>query len=192
MAAPATTRFWGGNGNDLLIGGSGNDIVDGNQGSDTIMLGAGNDVVTWDPGDGDDMVDGGIGQDRLDFNGSNANEIMNISAIGNHVLFNRNIANINMDLDNVEHIKIRALGGSDQVIVDDLNGTDVKLVTVDLSGFDGKGDGAVDDVIANGTSGNNTITLRSVGTASEVDRFGADGARRERRRSASIMSSSVA
>ncbi len=163
----------GGNGNDLLIGGDGNDIIDGNQGNDTIKAGAGDDIVTWDPGDGNDVVDGGAGWDRLDFNGSNASEIMNISAIGSHVLFNRNIANINMDLDNVEHIKIRPLGGTDQIIIDDLRETDVTRVTVDLSGFDGQGDGAVDDVIANGTSGNNTITLRSVGTAIEVDRFGA-------------------
>jgi Ca2+-binding RTX toxin-like protein len=163
----------GGNGNDLLIGGDGNDIIDGNQGSDTVLMGAGNDVFTWDPGDGNDVVDGGIGQDRMDFNGSNASETMNISANGNHAVLNRNIANITMDLDNVEHIKIRALGGTDQITVDDLRDTDVKLVTVDLNGSNDTGDGAVDDVIANGTSGNNTITLRSVGSAIEIDRFGA-------------------
>jgi len=163
----------GGNGSDLLIGGDGNDIIDGNQGNDTVLMGAGNDVFTWDPGDGNDVVDGGTGQDRLDFNGSNASEIMHISANGSHALFTRNIANITMDLDNIEHIKVRALGGTDQIIVDDLRDTDVKLVTVDLSGFDGQGDGAADDVIANGTFGDNTITVRSVGNAIEVDRFGA-------------------
>jgi Ca2+-binding RTX toxin-like protein len=163
----------GGNGNDLLIGGDGNDIIDGNQGNDTVLMGAGNDVFTWDPGDGNDVIDGGTGQDRLDFNGSNASEIMNISANGSHVVLNRNIANITTDLDNVEHIKIRALGGTDQITVDDLRDTDVKLVTVDLNGFDNAGDGAADDVIANGTIGNNTITLRSIGSAIEIDRFGA-------------------
>ncbi|MBI2253461.1 MAG: hypothetical protein HYU58_02455 [Proteobacteria bacterium] len=163
----------GGNGNDLLIGGEGNDIIDGNQGNDTVLMGAGNDVFTWDPGDGSDVVDGGAGQDRLDFNGSNASEIMNISANGGHAVLGRNIANITMDLDNVEHIKIRTLGGTDQVVVDDLHETDVKLVTVDLAGSNNAGDGSADDVIANGTAGNNTITLRSIGGAIEIDRFGA-------------------
>jgi Ca2+-binding RTX toxin-like protein len=163
----------GGLGDDLLIGGSGNDLVTGGRGNDIAHMGSGNDVFVWNPGDGNDLVDGGAGTDRLDFNGSNASEIMNISAAGSHALLNRNIANIAMDLDNVEHIKIRALGGTDQITVDDLRETDVKLVTVDLAGFNNAGDGAADDVIANGTSGNNTINVRSVGTAIEVDRFGA-------------------
>ena len=163
----------GGLGNDLLIGGSGNDFITGGRGNDIAHMGSGNDVFVWNPGDGNDAVDGGSGADRLEFNGSNANEIMNISAVGSHALLSRNIANITMDLDNVEHIKIRALGGTDQITVDDLRETDVKLVTVDLAGPTTAGDGAADEVTANGTSGNNTIHLRSVGTAIEVDRFGA-------------------
>ena len=44
------------------------------------FLGAGDDVFQWDPGDGSDIVEGQAGFDRMDFNGSNANEIMDISA----------------------------------------------------------------------------------------------------------------
>ncbi|MDY0873982.1 beta strand repeat-containing protein [Dongia rigui] len=176
------TQVTGGNGNDVLNGGddndvidgrAGNDIITGGRGSDVAHMGAGNDVFIWNPGDGNDVVDGGAGVDRLSFNGSNANEVMNISALGSHALLSRNIANISMDLDNVEHIAIRTLGGTDQIVIDDLHETDVKLVTVDLAGSATAGDGAADDVIANGTNGSNTITLRSVGSAIEIDRFGA-------------------
>jgi Ca2+-binding RTX toxin-like protein len=163
----------GGLGNDILIGGSGSDLITGGRGNDIAHMGSGNDVFVWNPGDGTDSVDGGAGIDRLEFNGSNVGEIINIGAAGNHALLSRNVGSIAMDLDNVEHIKIRALGDSDQITIDDLRQTDVKRVTVDLAGFNNAGDGAADDVIANGTSGNNTITLRSVGTAIEVDRFGA-------------------
>jgi Ca2+-binding RTX toxin-like protein len=179
---PNMTQVTGGTGNDVLNGGDDSDMIDGRAGNDVITggrsndvahMGAGNDVFIWNPGDGNDVIDGGAGFDRLSFNGSNANEVMNISALGSHALLNRNIANISMDLDNVEHIAIRTLGGADQIVVDDLHETDVRLVTVDLAGSTPAGDGAADDVIANGTQGNNTIILRSVGSAIEIDRFGA-------------------
>ena len=47
----------------------------------------------------------------------------------------------------------RALGSTDNVTVNDLAGTPVKLVDVDESGFDGNGDAAKDNVIVNGTAG---------------------------------------
>ena len=55
----------------------------------------------------------------MDFNGSNANETMEVSAIGGRVRFFRDVANINMDLDGVERIDAEALGGADTVTVGD-------------------------------------------------------------------------
>ena len=154
----------GGNGNDTLIGGDGNDFIDGNQGSDVALLGAGDDVFQWDPGDGSDVVDGQDGTDTLLFNGANVAETMSISANHGKVSFVRDIANITMDLDNIEDIQVNALGDADKITVNDLTGTDVTLVTVDLGANDGAADGAADQVNVNGTNGNDQINVAATAT----------------------------
>src|SRR3712207_4677709 len=65
----------------------------------------------------------------------------------------RDVASVTMDLDDVESVDFRALGGADNVVVGDLSGTDLKTVGLDLRGPNGGGDGAVDSVIVNGTQG---------------------------------------
>ena len=130
----------GGDGNDTLLGGSGNDFVDGNRGNDTASLGGGDDVFGWDPGDGSDVVEGNGGTDTLQFNGSNANEDMVLSANGSHALLTRNVAAITMDLHGMENVNIRALGGTDNITVGDLRGTDVNQVHVDLAAVGGGDD----------------------------------------------------
>ncbi len=153
----------GGNGADRLLGGSGDDLVDGNQGLDLALLGGGADRFQWDPGDGNDVVEGQGGQDELEFNGSNASENIDVSANGPRVQFSRNIANIVMDLDDVERLNFRAFGGTDNVVVNDLAGTDVDLVDADLSVIGGGGDGQADTVTAVGTTGADHVTLESPG-----------------------------
>ena len=98
----------GSNGIDILLGGDGNDFVDGQQGNDVGFLGAGDDVFQWDPGDGSDVIEGQDGTDSMLFNGSAANERMEASANGGRVLFTRDVANIVMDLDDVETIDANA------------------------------------------------------------------------------------
>src|SRR5919198_559069 len=71
------------------------------------------------------------------FFGANIGENIDISANGGRVLFSRDIANVTMDLDDVEQIDYRALGGADNVVVGDLTGTDVTAVTPDLRGPNG-------------------------------------------------------
>ena len=124
----------GSNGVDLLLGGDGNDFVDGQQGNDTGLLGAGDDTFQWDPGDGNDVIEGQDGTDTMAFNGSNISEDMEVSANGGRVRFTRDIANITMDLDDVESIVVKALGGADNLVVNDLSGTDVVNVAGDLGG----------------------------------------------------------
>jgi Ca2+-binding RTX toxin-like protein len=123
----------GSNGADVLSGGDGNDFIDGQQGNDVALLGAGNDLFQWDPGDGSDVVEGQDGNDTLLFNGSNVGEIFNVSANGGRASFTRNVANITMDLNDVERIDLRALGGVDELVVNDLTTTDVNLVAIDLA-----------------------------------------------------------
>src|SRR5690349_15277149 len=118
----------GGNGTDFLLGGDGNDFIDGNQGNDTALMGAGDDTFQWDPGDGSDIVEGQDGDDRMVFNGANIAEKMEVSANGGRVRFTRDVANILMDLNDVEHVDVRALGGADTVTVNDVSGTDLRDV----------------------------------------------------------------
>ena len=151
----------GGDGNDTIIGSAGNDTIFGGRGNDLTNMGAGNDTFVWNPGDGSDTVNGGAGTDTLLFNGANVGENVNISANGNRVLFTRDVANITMDLGSVEHIDFNALGGADNITVNDLTGTGVSQVAIDLAAQPGSGvgDGQADTVTINGTSGDDVINL---------------------------------
>ncbi|WP_375307870.1 calcium-binding protein [Bradyrhizobium sp. A11] len=158
----------GGNGADRLLGGEGNDFIDGNQGNDTALLGAGDDTFQWDPGDGSDKVDGQAGTDTLLFNGSNIGEDITLSAAnGGRTLLTRNVGSITMDLDGIETVAINAQGGSDNILVKNLAGTDAKQVNIDL-GSAGAGDGAADTVTLVGTNAANTIQISGSGTSVTV------------------------
>ena len=161
----------GSQGDDFLRGGDGNDTVVGGRGADTAVLGNGNDTFTWNPGDGSDVVEGQAGTDKLVFNGANINEKIDISANGQRVLLTRDVATIAMDLDGIENIQVNALGGLDTITVNDLTGTAAKQVDIDLSGTvgSGQGDGAADNVIVNGTAGDDTVTVASSGAGVVVN-----------------------
>jgi Ca2+-binding RTX toxin-like protein len=153
----------GGRGSDVQVGGDGNDSVDGNQGNDVALLGAGDDRFTWDPGDGSDVVEGQAGSDAMTFNGSNVSEQFDVSANGGRVRFVRNVGSIVMDLNDVERIDTNALGGADQLIVNDLSGTDLTTVNADLAAALGgaAGDDTPDQVIVNATNGDDVVTASS-------------------------------
>jgi Ca2+-binding RTX toxin-like protein len=160
----------GSNGADLLLGGDGNDFIDGQQGNDVVFLGAGDDVAQWDPGDGNDTIEGQAGTDTMLFNGSGAAEIIDVSANGGRTRFTRNVANIVMDLNDVERIDFNALGGADVVNVGDLSGTDVKQVNVNLAGTLGgaTGDAQPDTVNVTATNAGNVINVLGAGTSVSV------------------------
>lgn len=152
-------------GNDMLLGGDGNDKVTGGRGNDVAFLGAGNDTYIWNPGDGSDVVEGQDGTDTLVFNGSNANENMAISANGGRVLLTRDVGAITMDLNGVEKIQINAVGGADNITVNDLTGTAVTQVAIDLGATPGSpgGDAQRDSVIVNGTQATDHISVVNSG-----------------------------
>jgi Ca2+-binding RTX toxin-like protein len=151
----------GGKGIETLLGGRGNDSIDGNGGNDLALLGAGNDTFVWDPGDGSDTIEGQDGVDTMRFNGANVAEQVDLSANGNRLRFFRVQANITMDTAGVERVDFNALGGADVVTVNDLSGTDVSRVNVDLAGTLGgaAGDGQADRVVVNATNGSDTIDV---------------------------------
>jgi len=176
-----STTVDGGIGNDILTGGSGaerflggpgNDVVRGGRGNDLALMDDGNDTFVWNPGDGSDTVEGQAGTDTLQFNGANVNENIDVSANGGRVRFTRDVANITMDLNAVEHVSFTALGGSDTVTVNDLTGTGVTDVSTDLASPAGSttGDGSADNVVVNGTNNADTLTVAGgTGGASVTD-----------------------
>src|SRR6202012_2055051 len=138
----------GGQGNDMLIGGDGNDTVNGGRGDDVADLGAGDDTFTRNPGDGSDAVLGGAGFDTLAFNGSNVAENFVIGANGSNAVLSRDVGNVLMQMSGIERLRVTAAGGADNVTVNDLTGTGVNLVSVDLAVAPGSndGDGTADNV----------------------------------------------
>lgn len=150
----------GGSGNELFFGGRGNDVVDGNGGADTAFLGDGNDTFVWDPGDGSDTVEGGRGFDTHVFNGSDGNEAFAATADGSGVRFTRSLGGIVMNLDGIEALDLNAVGGTDNVTIDDLAATGLAKVNVDLAGSAGSdfSDGAADSVTIKGTDGVDRIS----------------------------------
>ena len=85
------------------------------------------------------------------FNGANIAENFDVSANGGRVRFTRNIASIVMDLNDVESIDVKALGGADNLVVNDLSGTDLTSVDGDLAATGGGDDAQPDNVIADAT-----------------------------------------
>ena len=167
----------GGSGAETLRGGDGSDTIDGNGGNDLAFLGAGDDTFIWDPGDGSDTVEGQNGNDTMRFNGADGAEQVELSANGSRLKFFRTQGNITMDTAGVERVDFNALGGADLVTVNDLSGTDVNAVNVDLAGTLGgvTGDGAADNVVVNATNGVDTIfvegnadSLKVIGLAAAV------------------------
>src|SRR5215467_10967659 len=152
----------GGDGNDTLLGGDGNDVIIGGRGNDTAQLGAGDDTFVWNPGDASDVVEGQDGTDTLVFNGANINEKIDISANGSRVRLTRDIANVTMDLNGIEHIQLNALGGADNITVNDFSSTGVTQASIDLASplGSGVGDLAADSVTVNGTKGDDHIEVQ--------------------------------
>ena len=158
----------GTNGADVLDGGDDADFVDGQQGNDAVVLGTGDDSFAWDPGDGNDTVDGGSGADSSRVNGSNANESMAVTATGSGARFTRDVAAIVTDLTRVETLRIGTSGGTDNVVVNDLSGSGVSDVDLDLATPAGGGDASADTVTTTGTPVADSLELTSDASSRSV------------------------
>ena len=172
VLADKPTAVDGGNGNDrittgdavdVIAGGNGNDSVDAGRSNDRVDLGNGNDFFVWVPGQGSDTVDGGNGKDVMQFDGSDQNEIMSLSANGSRAVFLRNLGAIRMDLNDIEIFNLRALGGVDDVTVNDLTGTSIRHTDIDLSAAGGGVDQAADVVTLNGTNQADRVDVTALG-----------------------------
>ena len=175
----------GGLGDDMLIGSEGDDLVNGGDGDDAGLLGAGDDTFAWNPGDDNDTLEGQAGFDTMLFNGASVAENIDVSANGGRVRFGfRDIANVVMDLFDVESIDLNALGGRHD------RGQRPQRHRRDraehrLAGALGGGAGDVqpDNVIVNGTNGDDVSVVRATppamtafGLAARVNITGAEAA----------------
>jgi Ca2+-binding RTX toxin-like protein len=124
----------------------------------------GNDRMIWNPGDGSDRNEGGAGIDTVEVNGSNAAETFTVNPNGSRVRFDRTdpapfsidigtSENLVVNANGGEVIDFNALGGADNITVNDLTGTDVTEVNLNLEGGGGK------SVVVNGTAGNDAIAV---------------------------------
>ena len=156
--------------NERFIGGDGNDIVDGGKGNDTAYLGDGNDTFRWDNGEGSDVIEGQGGTDTMVFNGAPVAEQVTMSANAGRLKFFRVQGNVTMDTNGVEIVDDNPVGGADSVTVNDLTSTDVTQTNLDLAGsFGGStADGAVDNVVVNGTNGDDNVSISGNGSGADV------------------------
>jgi Ca2+-binding RTX toxin-like protein len=173
----------GGLGADVVLGSQGDDLINGGDANDAAFMGAGDDTFVWNPGDDNDTLEGQTGFDAMLFNGASIGENIDVSAKGGRVLFSRDVASVTMDLDDVESIDFRALGGADRVVVNDLSGTDVTEVNTDLAAAGGVGDAAADNLIVNGTNGDDVSLVfgdvsgvAATGLGAQVNVTGAEAA----------------
>jgi Ca2+-binding RTX toxin-like protein len=158
--------LFGKGGNDELFGGAGNDTLTGGDGDDKLSGGEGDDTFIWVPGDDNDEIDGGAGFDRLVVTGSTLGEHVDISNDDGFGRFFRDVAGVEILLTDVERIEFQALGGQDTIVVNELTGTSIAQVAIDLAGSPGgsAGDNQVDDVIVNGSNADSNVSISSVGS----------------------------
>ncbi|MFT3883696.1 MAG: hypothetical protein QM703_29215 [Gemmatales bacterium] len=176
IGSPQADLIYGGFGNDIIIGGGGNDVGYGeagddrfgdpaiadpaanDPGNDQFFGGDGSDTLTWDAGDGSDTFEGGTGQDVMIFNGNAAAEVFTFNANGTRLQLLRSVGAINMDLADVEQVNLNANGGTDSVLVNDLYGTGIQLLNLNLGT-----DGAVDAVNVQGRTVADNIMVTTPG-----------------------------
>lgn len=168
VAGAGNDLIHSGAGDDMIFGGSGNDFVNGGRGADAASLGSGDDSFEWNPGEGSDTIDGQSGTDALVFNGAALNETMSLSADGHRAVFLRDLGSIRMDMDNVEVLSLAALGGTDNITINDMSGTDFQRANVNLGLADGTSDGQLDSVIVSGTNDADRVEVTGDGTAVDV------------------------
>ncbi|MGN6369075.1 MAG: beta strand repeat-containing protein [Phycisphaerae bacterium] len=151
----------GSQGDDLLLGGDDADSITGGRGNDTALMGAGDDTFLWNPGDGSDVVEGQAGTDTLVFNGANINENFDLSANGSRLRLSRDVGAVVMDTNALEQINLNTLAGADAVTVNDLTGTGLQTVNLNLGASNAAPDAATDNVIVNGTAAADNVVVAS-------------------------------
>ena len=169
----------GGDGNDTITGGDGNDTLFGGNGNDVIIGGRGNDFAAarqrrrhlrLESGRRQRHGRGRDGTDTLQFNGANVAENIDISANGSRARLTRDVGNVAMDLNGVEHINFAALRRRRQHHRRRPHRYRRHAGCDRPRGIPGSGvgDGAADTVTVNGTAGNDNVQVNGAGGSVSV------------------------
>jgi Ca2+-binding RTX toxin-like protein len=168
----------------FLSGGNGRDTIRGSVAADSIDGGNGNDLLLWNYGDGSDTVRGGAGLDTLRLTGAATDEQILLGSILGQTQLVHGPDNATLTLQDVEHVQMATLGGADVIVVQNLAGTGIADVAIDLAATVGgkTADTKSDGVAFSGTSGGDLIVLSMLGSkvtvnglavAASVDHVGA-------------------
>ena len=151
-------EMYAGAGHDTLYGGLGDDQFYAGKGTATMYGNDGNDSFTWSVGDGPVTVDGGSGRNVLEVNGSDASDAITAGADGAGGL--RVVADgVTVSASNIYEINLDGGKGADVVTVNDLTGSGVAVVGVNLNTEVGSPDGALDTLNLYGSSRDENVTI---------------------------------
>ena len=129
-------RILGNEGDDTIEGGAGEDILAGGLGVDDIEGQAGDDVINWAKGDGDDsFISGGGDLDSFFVTGEDAPEVITVSQAGTdnfNVAWSGESPPTSLTASDIENLILDMKGGADQVTVQDLVGSGVDDMSIDL------------------------------------------------------------
>lgn len=135
----------GGGGNDLIRGGEGDDTLTGGTGSDELYGENGADTFNWAFGDGADAVVQGGSSLVFDLNvGGNVEttdvmQMMHIGVFDDNLVVTASGLNVtvswsgqSLPLEGIERLSIDVSGGRDSVTVNNLSGSTVRNIDIDL------------------------------------------------------------
>ncbi|MDB5299554.1 MAG: type secretion target repeat protein, partial [Phycisphaerales bacterium] len=185
--------FQGGDGNDYFEVGPGVQVrvdADGGTGNDkivydanvpgTITGGAGTDTVEVLAGVTLPVIDGGADQDLLIVDGTSAADQITVSSGGANTLTVTEAGGAagSFNTTNFDGLRVLAGSGADTVTLNDLTGTGVTKVLVDLGDANGgtSDDGAADTLIINGSPAADVFTF---GTSADTNDIDSDGSTSE-------------
>ena len=106
-----------------------------------------------------------------------------MSANGSRLRFTRDVGNVTMDVNGIEHVNFAALGGADTITVNDLSGTAVTQVNLDLAAPPARlGDGQADRSSSTAPTATIISTSPAAGPVSTVSRAQSRGDDQQLRR----------
>jgi Ca2+-binding RTX toxin-like protein len=149
---------------DRLNGGDGEDTLNSRGGNDLLFGGNDNDTLIWDAGGGNDVFGGGAGLDAIRVNGSGDVENFAVSATAGRASITRDLDNALLDTNDIETLGIASAGKGDTITVDDLIGSEVTIINLDL----GAGDSALDAVVVNGNAASDVIQVAAAASTVQV------------------------
>jgi hypothetical protein len=153
--------------NQQLHGGQGNDQFEAGTGSSQMFGDNGNDVFTWHAGDGPITLDGQAGTNILEVDGSgNADSFTGGTGAGGHLSIQANGTAI--DAASIAELNLETGGGADTATFNDLSGTSLQAVAVNLFSEASTPDGALDTFTLNGASGPKTVNINEAQASGTV------------------------